>query len=237
MHWVQGEKPVEYHVVRWDNSAFHNHDKLTKRKMLGGVSFDGGAGGGKSANMKQTGVQMAQPSFSHTADEGAFGSGLAEMGLYGGGKDGLPGDRNGKAEGILRVSGNQAEADSPDVRGSRDTLEIRTVPEAADVKSAPEAIEMKTALETAAAGQAVSVPEEKRRRPALLQSFRKMGKGIQAFLKGMEQKAGQKHHKKAPKKNPEGTRLTKEEFDRIQTDKSYLLDSYNKYGERSTLGR
>lgn len=207
MYWIQGEKPVEYHVVRWDNSAFHNHDKPTRRKMLGGVSFDGGAGGGKSANMQQTGVQMAQPSFSHSIDEGTFGGGLAEMGLYGGGKDGLPGDRNGKAEDILRVSGKRAEAGSPDVRGGRDTLEIRTA------------------------------PEEKRSRPALLQSFRKMGKGIQAFLKGMEQRAGQKRHKKSPKKNPEGTRLTKEEFDRIQTDKSYLLDSYNKYGERSTLGR
>ncbi len=47
MHWIQQEKPVEYHVVRWENSAFHNHDKRPERKMLGGVSFDGGAGGGK----------------------------------------------------------------------------------------------------------------------------------------------------------------------------------------------
>ncbi len=54
----------------------------------------------------------------------------------------------------------------------------------------------------------------------------------------MEQKAGQRNGRKPTKKNTEGTRAAaKEEFDQIEADKSYLLDSYNKYGERSTLGR
>ena len=72
----------------------------------------------------------------------------------------------------------------------------------------------------------------------LWRSIRKAGNGIRAFLQGMEQKAGQRNGRKPPKKNTEGTRAAaKEAFDQIEADKSYLLDSYNKYGERSTLGR
>lgn len=227
MHWIQQEKPVEYHVVRWENSAFHNHDKRPERKMLGGVSFDGGAGGGKSANMQQTGVQTAQPSFSHAAEEGWFGKGMEESGLYGGeGAKGRPG-------------GNRRS-------GGRDTLEIRTVsqtsgsktvPELAERKVMPETAETKNALEALAAGQTPAMQEVKRNNP-LWQTIRKAGNGIRAFLQGMEQKAGQRNGRKSPKKNTEGTRAAaKEEFDQIEADKSYLLDSYNKYGERSTLGR
>lgn len=252
MHWVQGEKPVEYHVVRWENSAFHNHDKRPERKMLGGVSFDGGAGGGKSMNTQQTGVQTAQPSFSHTIDEGWFGNGMGEAGLYGDGKEGLSGERNDKTESgraendksknDMRVSGNRTETDAHGVRDNRDTLEIRTVPELAENKVMQELTADITMTEAEAAASAVeavsspAVPEEKRRRP-FGRMFDRMKSGIQDILREMEQRAGQKNNRKSSKKNGEGTRaVTKEEFDRIKTDKSYLLDSYNKYGERSTLG-
>ncbi len=249
MHWVQGEKPVEYHVVRWENSAFHNHDKRPERKMLGGVSFDGGAGGGKSMNTQQTGVQTAQPSFSHTIDEGWFGNGMSESGLYGDGKDGLSGEKNGRAERAPGIFGNRAETDAHGVRANRDTLEIRTSPELAESKAAPELAEHKVTPELAeskdvpgAADNAVeavwapAVPEEKSRRP-FGRMLNKMKNGIQAFLREMEQRAGQKNNRKFSKKNGDGTRaVTKEEFDMIKADKSYLLDSYNKYGERSTLG-
>ncbi len=235
MHWIQGEKPVEYHVVRWDNSTFHNHDKRPGRKMLGGVSFDGGGGGGNRANTQQTGVQMAQPSFSHTVEEEWFGNSMAETGLYGGGsaKDGLR--RNGRTEEGPGTLKKQITAVSGK-RNMRDTMEIRTAPEIADNKITPESAEMKNALEAAAGGQA-AVPEEKRSR-AVLRLIRKAGNGIQAFLRGMEQKAGQKNHRKPAKKHEEGTRTAEREiFDRMPAEQSYLLDSYNKYGERSTLGR
>lgn len=216
MHWIQGEKPVEYHVVRWDNSAFHNHDRRPERKMLGGVSFDGG--GGKGADIKQTGVQTAQPSFSHTIEEGWFGNGMAEM------------------------SANQGKTNLCKPRDSRDTLEIRTAPELTNVKVQAEEAEMKAALEAASAGQPIPIQpipiQEEKRNRAILRTLRKAGKGIQTFLREMEQRAGQRKRRKAPKKNNEGTRAAaKDEPEQIQADKSYLLDSYNKNGERSTLGR
>ncbi len=218
MHWIQEEKPVEYHVVRWDNSAFHNHDRRPGRKMLGGVSFDGG-GGGKNANIQQTGVQAAQPSFSHTMEEGWPGGGLAKEGLRGL-EDSLHGERKGKGANVLRAAA-----------GSR----VRTV------QGTPAALKPDAGNAGNMAGaEAVpmSVPEEGRKRFAILKSARKLGSRVQTFLQGMQQRAGREHSGKSPDKEETGRKsVTKEEFEQMRTEQSYLLDSYNKYGERSTLGK
>lgn len=224
MHWIQNEQQVEYHVIRWRNSAFHNHDKRPERKLLGGVSFDGG-GGGKGEAAQQTGVQTAQPSFPRITDENLFGFGAAENGPDGDGKMG--GSRNGSA-GKMAITGAQGR--------ERDTVEVSGISEvmaACQKVSAGEIPDMVTA-ETAA----MPIPEEKKIRPAFLRYIRKTGNGIRSFLRGMEQKAGRENAGKQPKKEKTGTRIiTKEELAQIQADRTYLLDSYNKYGERSTLGR
>lgn len=224
MHWIQNEQQVEYHVIQWRNSAFHNHDKLPKRKLLGGVSFDGG-GGGKGETTQQTGVQNAQPSFPRINDENLFGFGIAENGSDWDGKMGgrLNGTEGKKAEMVMQGK-------------SRDTLEVVGIQEAAAVcQSASVEEGSDTAkLENAAA----PMPEKKPNRLSFLQSVQKFRNGIQTFLRGMEQKAGKENAGKQPKKEKPGTRnVTKEELAQIQQDRTYLLDSYNKYGERSTLGR
>lgn len=66
----------------------------------------------------------------------------------------------------------------------------------------------------------------------------KMQNSIQAFLKGMEQRAGKEGRQQSKKKEMPGTRtVTKEDVYEIQINTAYLLDSYNKYGERSVLGK
>lgn len=224
MHWVQNEQPVEYHVIQWRNSAFHDHDKLPKRKMLGGVSFDGGGDGGKSENIRQTGVQTAQPSFPHDVDENLFGCGLFEEGAY----------RDGKMGNSLSSLAGKKETASQGM--GRDTLEVGSIQEAMavcqkmSVEESPDTVKLENA--------ATPAPEEKRSRPAFLLYVRKLGNGIQTFLRGMKQGAGRENAKKQLKKEKSGTRtITKEELAQIQTDRTYLLDSYNKHGERSTLGR
>ena len=92
--------------------------------------------------------------------------------------------------------------------------------------------------EEAAAEILVIMQQE--RKPVL--DYRKyMGKirnGIQTFLKGMEQKAGKENKQQPKKKKLTGTRaVTKEEVYEVQVNTAYLLDSYNKHGERSTLGQ
>lgn len=216
MHWIQDEQPVEYHVIQWRNSAFHNHDKQPKRKMLGGVSFDGG-GGGKSRSIQQAGVQNAQPSFPHINEENLFGFGIGEDGTD---RDGKMGNR------MSSLAGKKAEAGARS--SGRDTLEVKSMQEAmAGFQSV-----------SAAESVQVSVQEEKRSRPAFLHYIRKFGNGIRSFLRGMEQKAGKENAKKQSKKEKTGTRsITKEELAGIQQERDYLLDSYNRNGERSTLGR
>ncbi|MBD5454065.1 MAG: hypothetical protein HDR30_07115, partial [Lachnospiraceae bacterium] len=55
---------------------------------------------------------------------------------------------------------------------------------------------------------------------------------------GMEQKAGKENRQQPKKKKVTGTRaVTKEEVYEIKVNTAYLLDSYNKHGERSTLGQ
>lgn len=224
MHWIQDEQRIEYHVIKWRNSAFHNHDKMPKRKLLGGVSFDGG-GGGKGEAARQADVQTAQPSFPRIVNENLFGFGIAEKGSDGDGKIGR--SQHGSAE---------KHAETGAQGKGRDTVEVGFGQEAMAVcqsASASESTDM-----VAAENAAAPVPEEKRSRTGFFQYIRKMGNGIQTFLRGMEQKAGRENARKQPKKEKAGTRsITNEELSQIQTDRAYLLDSYNKYGERSTLGR
>lgn len=224
MHWIQDEQQITYHVIRWRNSAFHNHDNLPKRKLLGGVSFDSG-GGGKGEATQQTGVQTAQPSFPRIVDENLFGPGIAGDGLSGNGKTGSS------------LHGAEGKPGEPGAQGrGRDTVEVCSLQEAMAVCRSASAGEIPDAVK--AENVAAFVPEEKRSRPAFFQYIRKMGNGIQTFLRGMEQKAGRENARKQPKKEKTGTRaVTKEELAQMQADRAYLLDSYNKHGERSTLGR
>lgn len=224
MHWVQNEQQTVYHVVKWRNSAFHDHDKLPKRKLLGGVSFDGG-GGGRSEAKQQTGVQTAQPSFPRIVDENLFGPGISGDGLSGNGKTGSS---------LHGAAGKPGEAGAQSK--GRDTVEVCSIQEAMAVCQSASAGEIPDAVK--AENAAAPVPEEKRSHPAFFQYIRKMRNGIQTLLRGMEQKAGRENARKQPKKEKTGTRaVTKEEFAQMQTDRAYLLDSYNKHGERSTLGR
>ncbi|MCM1175663.1 MAG: hypothetical protein NC341_11515 [Blautia sp.] len=227
MHWIQDEQPVEYHVIRWRNSAFHNHDKLPKRKMLGGVSFDGGAGGGKSGNIQQAGVQNAQPSVPRDGGGNLFGSGFPEDRT----------ERDGKTGGGPRsAAGTKAGGRGVLAAHNRDTLETGSIQEAMAVCQSAAADD---APDAAKAENAVApVPEEKKKRPVFFHAFLRFGNGIRAFLRGTEQRAGREHVRKRPQKETPGTRaVTKEEFARMEQERTYLLDSYNKYGERSTLGR
>lgn len=68
MHWIQHEHPDVYHVIEWENSAFHSHESTVnnKRKLLGGVSFDQGAvSGGQSHTKAPASFSMPVSAFSN----------------------------------------------------------------------------------------------------------------------------------------------------------------------------
>ena len=192
--------------------AFHHHDAGPKGKKLWGVSFDFGGGsaakGGHSVS--QAGEQTSQPPFSDINLTG-IGNGIDRHGTAGRGTSGNVIKGTGKAS--VKVVGHQK--DTVSISGTQDQNK-----------------------EEAAAETLVIIQPE--RKPVL--DYKKyMGKirnGIQTFLKGMEQKAGKENRQQPKKKKMTGTRaVTKEEVYEIQVNTAYLLDSYNKHGERSTLGQ
>ncbi len=106
------------------------------------------------------------------------------------------------------------------------------------IKETIRSIQNQNKEDTAAEALVIMPPD--RKQPVL--DYKKyIGKnrnGVQTFLKGMEQKAGKENRQQPKKKKMTGTRaVTKEEVYEIKVNTAYLLDSYNKHGERSTLGQ
>lgn len=241
MHWIQDEKPIEHHLSGWHDYAHHH--ETGKKKMLGGVSFEGGgaAGGSKGNTASQAGVQTAQPSFS---DIQALGFGTGKI---------LGNARQGNS-----MQGSDKKAD--DISKSRkDTVSIQ---ESHKDMAARETAGQQIAAQTIVSAQTIvptqpsvsgadadmdriatvmeSIPLKAQRRFDFdyKKYIGKLRNGIQTFLKGMEQKAGKENRQKPKKKEKSGTHaVTKEEVYEIQANTAYLLDSYNKNGERSTLGK
>lgn len=222
----------EHHVTE---CAFHNHDAGEKRKMLGGVSFDGGAGSAvKGGSHGVAGVSAAQPPFPDT-------------------------ERICKMQGIRSGQGNATAKAGTEMDGVGRTstgkmgTDVLNITSAQDSRYKEEAVkENDTTQACQSAAQAVMPNVDKianmlDRLPAKVKKylsaqdksrFGKLQNGIQAFLKGMEHKAGKESRQQPKKKGMTGTRaVTKEEMYDMQVNTAYLLDSYNKYGERSTLGK
>lgn len=202
-------------MIKWRNSVFHNHDTVQKRKLLGGVSFDGGAGGGsKTAAPSQAGVQTAQPSFSDVSDQ-IPGIGLGITGWHAGGS--AIGGKGGTS-GVGNVG-----------KGKRDTVSIR------------EASMMPISAQEAAwtdkmASVIIPAPEKNSRFLKLKKYVGKLQKGIQAFLQGKERRADKGNGQRHKRKDGSGTRMVRKE-DALAAAADYLLESYNRHGERSTLGK
>lgn len=183
---------------------------MPKRKLLGGVSFDGGAGGGgKQAAPAQTGVQTAQPSFSDVSE---YGFGIGQN---------VTSNSVGKG-----VTGGQR----TDGKGARDTVSIRET----SVTSLRE-----TTDTDKIASVIVPAPQEESRRFdfKLKKYVRKMQSGIRTFLEQMGQRTNTGSGRRHRKKEENGTRMVREESAFTAAETDYLLDSYNRRGERSTLGK
>lgn len=242
---MQDEQPIVYHVIKWRNSEFHNHDTARKRKLLGGVSLDGGAaaGGGKNgSNMTQAGVQEAQPSFPNAYNESVS---LSEIGLSLGKAGGKPGTEdtksnetrnNGKAreinEEIVKKKETEKQNEAASIVNSFWNNIIASV---INMGSFP----VNNPSNVNNADAADNSEQSGRRRLRIIKGIAyKLGKGIQAFLGKDEQDAGARNGQNPKKKLSSGTRpITKEDIYEIQVNSSYLLESYNKNGERSTLGK
>ena len=79
---------------------------------------------------------------------------------------------------------------------------------------------------------------DNRRRLIIRKYIAGLRKFMQNLMKGMGQETDSRSSQNKKRQDIKATRaITKEEVYEIQINTSYLLDSYNKYGERSTLGK
>lgn len=244
MRLMQDEQPIEHHLT-WRNSAFHKHDHgaVDKRKMLGGVSFDGGAalGNNKSrSSTTQAGVQEAQPPLTDKYNENLS---LSEMGLD-----------LGRTKGNADMA-SQKEGDGKAVKKTTVIKNVTEVKTATAEKIIAADIKDEAAInENAAVHNIVSTADNfldkiimnitesdnlKGGRASFIRGLTlKLGKGIHTLLERSGQDSKGQSEQKPKKKLSSGTRpVTKEDVYEIQINSSYLLESYNKNGERSTLGK
>lgn len=238
---MQDEAPIGYHVIKWRNSEFHNHDTVRKRKMLGGVSFDGGAAAGSGRNernMTRAGVQEAQPSFPNTYNESVSLSEIALSLGKSGGKTGAEAEKANESRDVGKagetkdkISDNEKEQGGN--HGSVAALSLWNNIIADVINTANAAINSPSDT---------SANNSRWKYSKYLQSVKatayKFGKGIRTMLRKNEQDGGRRNGQQAKKKLISGTRaVTREDVYEIQVNSSYLLESYNKNGERSTLGK
>ncbi|MCH5257700.1 MAG: hypothetical protein J1D87_10420 [Lachnospiraceae bacterium] len=238
MRLMQDEQPIEYHVIQWRNSAFHNHAVLGKRKMLGGVSFDGGAisGGGQGGkSITHAGVNESQPPFSHISEENAV---FGRIGSFGAG---LGNSVHKSTADNEKVTKTQYVKESIDIGKNKDKdIEENTYITGSKYLK-EESLYDKLAGVLNITGEG-SFSEEIADKDGRIRFIRgvalKLGKGIGAFLRKDAQNSEMQSRQKPKKKITNGTRpVTKEDVYDIQVNSSYLLESYNRNGERSTLGK
>lgn len=196
MHWIQHEHPDIYHMVRWENSAFHNHESTVtdKRKLFGGVSFDQGAVSGGQSHTKAPasfGIPVSIP--------------LNENNISGIGPGIGPGDTINTGKG--------KKTDKSVKAGHNEKIGVSNM-----IREMP-------LTESGRLEKAVS---------RLSAFYHKVRYSLHTGI-GAKQ---HKQEKKKDKKNISGTRpVSKEDMYTIQARSSYLLDSYNKFGEESVLGK
>lgn len=234
MRHIHSEEPVQYHVIKWSNSAFHNHEIEKKRKLLGGVYLDGGgagAGSDKEKSISQTGVQNAQPSFpdGYINDLGlGIGTGGHSSMAKGNQKD----SQNVKSD-SAKISGDIKKADNiitTTVINTVNACEMQAMQQLMPTVHDDEVNKITSADE--------QEQTENKRKLIIRKYIGVLRKFMQNLMKGTGQKTDSRSSQNRKKQDMKGTRaITKEEVYEIQINTSYLLDSYNKYGERSTLGK
>lgn len=214
LNWIQQEQKVaDYHVLTWRTSHFHHPRSRTDLTGSFGSKLEGGAGAAASTKQQPEGI----------------GFGLSDVGSTRWQQGGLGTD--GMAQyGVKDAVGNEIMSTAHRTQGKH--------------ISAPEHV--------AAAMQSV-VPEEMY---SVLNSARSsiykvhnrirqsMNKMRDIFLKqqNRQKTAGislkQDSYRKQPEKDAKGTRRAdRETILSMQAQNNYLLDSYDRKGQYSTLGK
>lgn len=220
LNWIQQEqKTADYHVLTWRTSHFHHPGNRTDILGSAGSKFDLGGGAASSGAQQQT--------------EG-IGSGLTDPANEIRWKTGGLG-ADGMAQDGTKDAGEQ------EVMAAAGRTKGRQITGVAESKMAQQII---------AAAQAV-VPDEVysvlgSARQSVLKAHERVKQSAaklrDIYQKQWKQPAGaaarKSEYRKAPEKEQRGTRrCDKEDVLSMQAQNHYLLDSYDRNGQYSMLGK
>ncbi|MCM1121269.1 MAG: hypothetical protein NC416_01660 [Eubacterium sp.] len=215
LNWIQQEQKVaDYHVITWRTSHFHHPRNRTD--IIGSFhsKLEGGAAAGAGAAQQAEGIGLGlEEPFRRT-----------EWKSGGLGTDGMmrEGVKNAANNELLSVSG-KTQGKRTDAPESMSAVIQAIVPE-----------ELYSVVNSV--GQSVH-----RVRSRIKQSVTRLRDTFLRQQTKQQRAAGASVHKAESRRQPEGRqkgtrRVDKEEMLSMQTENSYLLDSYDRNGQYSRLG-
>lgn len=212
VNWVQQERDIEYHVIKWKNSAFHDHHTRKKAgagPLSGGVKAPAAAPSGAQSEPVGIGLGLEERIRDKRYRSGGFGES---------GKD---------ADGVKDGRGNDSVSLS--VKGA----EQQSISE----QSAVEIMQSNISehIYSTVAGAVNPTPEKKKSR--LKESTQKLRAAYQEQREKIAKIIHRKPDRKAEEKRQGTRRADKEEMLSMQAQNHYLLDSYDKNGQYSMLGK
>ncbi len=215
VNWVQQEQDIEYHVIKWKNSAFHDHH-IHKRP---------GAGGMQASGLSSAPVRTEQGQL-----EG-FALGILDSTRGGKYKSGGLGE-NGRAE-DGRESGQKTDGVTISANGTKQQQAlVQNSENAVPVNEAPD-----TGLPVHMAQSAAVGTSRKRSGGGFKEKAQKYKETYKKYRKKLE-KILKKNPRNEEDKPQKGTRSAdKEQVLSMQAENHYLLDSYDKNGQYHMLGK
>ena len=230
VNWVQQEQNTEYHVIQWKNSEFHNHHVRRDRVHEGGMgpfSVAKVVGGSDTASQIQADV-WADNRVSRPEDN--------KMGVWG------YGDILGSNSRTISGSGKEEVLSTGVKRNDEVTISSEGVIAGAAVRIQTEPMAEEVSVETAASAESVETISgfgQGGLRNRLKDSAKRLQKIYQEQKKKLtKMPAGKVKQEEKKNRRQAGTRLaSKEEMWSMQAENHYLLDSYDKNGNHSILGK
>ncbi|MGN1150700.1 MAG: hypothetical protein ACI4SN_00910 [Lachnospiraceae bacterium] len=230
VNWVQQEQNTEYHVIQWKNSEFHNHHVRKDRAP------EGGMGPFSVAKVVDGSGAVSQIRADVWGDERVSRPEESKIDGFG------YGDILGSNSRTISGSGKEEVLPNGAKRNDEVTLSSEGVVAGAAVRIQTEPLAEEVSVETDTSAESVETISgfgQGGLRNRLKDSAKRLQEIYQEQKKKlMKMPAGKVKQEEKKDRRQAGTRLaSKEEMWSMQAENHYLLDSYDKNGNRSILGK
>lgn len=255
LNWVQQEQNTEYHVIQWKNSAFHNHHVKKDKEPVGGMGpfsvakVVGGAIGQAQVDDSGHGESSCNSSLGIGGSGSGVGIGNGSGTVGGSGWEGRPMEGAGKNDGLI-LSSESVQKQKSVMMEEPPVISVQYFDDPEQVKAVAAGMAAGIPAEQKAGDNSVEVSGEKEtmesisglKQGNIRNRLKDSAKRLQDIYQKYKEKLSAVPVKEAKQKEPDrmqgGTRsASKEELFAMQAENHYLLDSYDKNGRYSILGK